>query len=50
MHAYQLYFCLIKSFAFQGVLEDFDKSKDATVTVPTAVPGEELLSNDDMMK
>lgn len=39
-----------KSFIFVGVLEDFDKTKDATVTAPTAVLGEDLLSNDEMMK
>jgi len=33
-----------------SVLEDFDKTKDASVTVPTADPGDELLSNDEMMK
>lgn len=41
---------MCKIVCIQGVLEDFDKTKDATVTVPTAVPSEELLSNDEMMK
>ncbi|KAG4073591.1 hypothetical protein HA402_000815 [Bradysia odoriphaga] len=34
-----------------SVLEDFDKTKDATVTVPTgSVPDEDFLPNDEMMK
>lgn len=50
MYEQGIVICFNKILCFQGVLEDFDKSKDATVTVPTAVPGDELLPNDEMMQ
>lgn len=39
-----------KLFPFQGVLEDFDKNKDASATVPSGVPGDDFVPNDEMMK